>query len=93
MEELIRRTVGPAMPAGGLWASLIDPGQLESALLNLCMIARDAMPDGGRLPIETGNHWLDETAARERDLPQPEPARDMRGGSQTRGRDLRPCLT
>ncbi len=73
MEELVRRTVGPAttvevVAAVGLWATLIDPGQLENALLNLCINARDAMPDGGRLTIETGNTWLDQRAARERDL-------------------------
>ena len=74
MEELIRRTVGPAITleavaAGGLWATLVDPPQLENALLNLCINARDAMPDGGRLTIETGNRWLDRRAAAERDLP------------------------
>jgi len=73
MEELIRRTVGPAIAveavaAGGLWTTLIDPPQLENALLNLCINARDAMPDGGRITIETGNKWLDERAARGRDL-------------------------
>ena len=73
MEELIRRTVGPSVHievvgAGGLWSTLIDPNQLENALLNLCINARDAMPQGGRLTIETANKWLDERAARERDL-------------------------
>ncbi len=73
MEELIRRTVGPmvaveVVAAGGLWATLVDPNQLENALLNLCINARDAMPAGGRLTIETGNKWLDERGARERDL-------------------------
>jgi signal transduction histidine kinase len=73
MEELVQRTVGPgidveAVALGGLWNTLIDPGQLESALLNLCINARDAMPDGGKLTIETGNRWLDDRAARERDL-------------------------
>jgi len=74
MEELIRRTMGPAIEvetvaAGGLWSTLVDPGQLENALLNLCINARDAMPDGGKLTIETGNKWLDARAAVERDLP------------------------
>jgi PAS domain S-box-containing protein len=73
MEELIRRTVGPAIElevvgAGGLWPTKIDPSQLENALLNLCINARDAMPDGGRITVETANKWLDERAARERDL-------------------------
>ena len=74
MEELIRRTMGPQVAveivgAGGLWATLVDPNQLENALLNLCINARDAMPEGGRLTIETGNRWLDTRAACERDLP------------------------
>ena len=73
LEELIRRTVGPQIEmevvgAGGLWTTLIDPNQLENALLNLCINARDAMPDGGKLTIETANKWLDERAAREREL-------------------------
>ena len=74
LEEMIRRTVGPAckvevVEAAGLWPALVDPNQLENALLNLCINARDAMPEGGRITIETGNKWLDERAARERDLP------------------------
>jgi PAS domain S-box-containing protein len=74
MEDLIRRTVSPdieieVVGAGGLWPTRIDPSQLENALLNLCINARDAMvPDGGRLTIETANKWLDEKSARERDL-------------------------
>ena len=73
MSELIQRTIGPeialeSVAAVGLWNTLIDPGQLENALLNLCINARDAMPKGGKLTIETGNKWLDERAARERDL-------------------------
>jgi signal transduction histidine kinase/CheY-like chemotaxis protein len=73
MEELIRRTVGPQITlevatAGGLWSTQIDASQLESALLNLCINARDAMPEGGRLTIETANRWLDDRAAAERDL-------------------------
>jgi len=73
MEDLIRRTVGPevvmeVVGAGGLWLTLVDPNQLENALLNLCINARDAMPDGGRLTIETANKWLDDHAAKEREL-------------------------
>jgi PAS domain S-box-containing protein len=74
MEELIRRTMGPSVNievvgAVGLWATLVDPNQLENALLNLCINARDAMPDGGRLTIETANKWLDMRTAREREVP------------------------
>ena len=74
MEELIRRTIGPQIvmeplvAAGGLWATRVDPGQLENALLNLCINARDAMPNGGKLTIETGNAWFDERMAKEHDL-------------------------
>lgn len=75
MEDLVRRSVGPdveveVVGSGGLWITRIDPSQLENALLNLCINSRDAMaPNGGRLTIETANKWLDERAARERDLP------------------------
>ncbi len=74
MEELVQRTVGPAITvetvaAGGLWNTLVDPGQLENALLNLCINARDAMPQGGKITVETGNKWLDARAAHERDVP------------------------
>jgi len=74
MEDLIARTVGPAIKvevvgAAGLWPTRIDTAQLESALLNLAINARDAMPEGGKLTIETANKWLDNRAAWERDLP------------------------
>jgi PAS domain S-box-containing protein len=73
MEDLVQRTVGPSIkvetvPAIGLWPTLCDPNQLESALLNLCINARDAMPKGGQLTIETANAWIDERGARERDM-------------------------
>jgi signal transduction histidine kinase/PAS domain-containing protein len=73
MEDLIGRTVGPAIAvevvgAAGLWPTRVDAAQLESALLNLAINARDAMPGGGRITIETANKWLDERGARERDL-------------------------
>ncbi|MBB3900580.1 PAS domain S-box protein [Methylobacterium brachythecii] len=73
MEELVRRTIGPeialeVVAGAGLWAAMVDPSQLENALLNLCINARDAMPDGGRITIETHNKWLDQHAAKDRDL-------------------------
>jgi len=74
MEELVRRTVGPeikveVVASDPIWSTRVDRNQLESALLNLCINARDAMPAGGVLTIETGNHVFDARAARERDLP------------------------
>jgi CheY-like chemotaxis protein len=68
MEDLLRRTLGPAIQlemvlAGGLWPTLCDPNQMESAILNLAINARDAMPDGGRLTIETSNAYLDDAYA------------------------------
>ena len=75
LEEMIRRTIGPlhqleVAGANGLWTALVDRNQLENALLNLCINARDAMPDGGRITIETSNEWLDSRAALDRDLPE-----------------------
>jgi PAS domain S-box-containing protein len=73
MEELVRRTAGPGVEletvlAAGLWPCFCDPNQLENAVLNLCINARDAMPDGGRLTVETANAWLDDSSARQRDM-------------------------
>jgi len=68
MSELLRRTIGEnirveTVLAGGLWPAFIDGAQLENAVLNLCVNARDAMPDGGRLTIETTCTHLDDAYA------------------------------
>ncbi len=65
MEDLIVRTMGPAIPVrlvldGGIGSTLCDVNQLENALLNLCINARDVMPAGGRLTIQTANVSFDE---------------------------------
>jgi PAS domain S-box-containing protein len=64
MSELFRRTLGETINveiilAGGLWPTFADVGQLESALLNLAVNARDAMAGGGKLTVETANTYLD----------------------------------
>jgi len=69
MSDLMRRTLGEPVVvetvlAGGLWPTLADSNQLENALINLAINARDAMPDGGKLTIETANIYLDEAYAR-----------------------------
>lgn len=74
MTELIQRTVGPSIlvetvSAPDLWPASVDASQLENAILNLCINSRDAMPDGGRIIIETANQWLDAEAALANDLP------------------------
>ncbi|MBN4093490.1 ATP-binding protein [Methylobacterium oryzae] len=74
MLDLIRRTVGPSVQletAGptDLWPTLVDPSQLENALLNLCINGRDAMPDGGRIVIETGNRRITPRVAERQDMP------------------------
>jgi signal transduction histidine kinase/CheY-like chemotaxis protein len=60
IEDLIRRSVGPGIQVNtilsdGLWSTMCDSHQLENAVLNLAINARDAMPDGGKLSIETSN--------------------------------------
>ncbi|MDP9087727.1 MAG: PAS domain-containing protein [Pseudomonadota bacterium] len=74
MEEMLRRTLGERVDlelvlAGGLWLTRCDPNQLESAILNLAINARDAMPTGGKLTIETFNAHLDSAyAAKQSDV-------------------------
>ena len=73
MEELLQRTIGPQITLEtvfgvGVWQILCDSNQLENAIINVCINARDAMPGGGRLTVETTNTWLDDRAARERDM-------------------------
>lgn len=65
LRDLLQRTLGEtvaleSVSAGGLWLAHVDPAELESALMNLAINARDAMPDGGKLTIETANVLLDE---------------------------------
>jgi len=68
VSDLLRRTLGEAIAietvlAVGLWPCFVDSNQLESTLLNIAVNARDAMPDGRKLTIETGNTYLDEEYA------------------------------
>ncbi len=75
MDEFLRRSVGPTVDieivgASDLWMTKIDPPQLENCATHLCINGRDAMAArSGRLTIETANKWLDERAAKARDLP------------------------
>lgn len=69
MLDLLRRTLGEQIEIElvsqvKLWPCLVDPNQLENAILNLAINARDAMLDGGKLTITTSNAWVDEEAAR-----------------------------
>lgn len=69
MDEMLRRTIGEGVEvetvvSGGLWNTLVDPPQIENALLNLAINARDAMDGFGKLTIEVGNAYLDDVYAR-----------------------------
>jgi signal transduction histidine kinase/CheY-like chemotaxis protein len=70
VSDLLRRTMGETIVfetvlAAGLWPTFVDANQLENAILNLAVNARDAMPNGGHLTIETANSYLDEAYARQ----------------------------
>jgi signal transduction histidine kinase/ActR/RegA family two-component response regulator len=72
MSDLLRQTLGEDVAietvlAGGLWQTRVDANQLENVLLNLAVNARDAMPSGGKLTIETANAYLDEVYAASHD--------------------------
>ena len=69
MSELVSRALGESIRmetilGGGLWRTMADPAQLENSILNLCVNARDAMPEGGRLTVETANCHLDDRYSR-----------------------------
>src|ERR1700712_3100419 len=68
LEDLLRRTIGETIDlqiaaSADLWSTLCDPNQLESALLNLAINARDAMPDGGTLTLSTANASFESVTA------------------------------
>ncbi|WP_342709141.1 ATP-binding protein [Bradyrhizobium sp. B124] len=74
MADLLARTLGETISfetvlTAGLWRVRADPGQLENAILNLCVNGRDAMPGGGKLTLETANAYVDEAAARAYAIP------------------------
>jgi CheY-like chemotaxis protein len=69
MSDLLTRSLGEhikveSVLSGGLWQVSADPNQVENAVLNLALNARDAMPEGGRLTVETANTYLDEAYTR-----------------------------
>lgn len=76
MDDLLRRSLGEDVEietiiAGGLWNTLIDPNQIENAILNLAINARDAMDNGGRLTIEASNAFLDDEYCRQHEDVKP----------------------
>ncbi|MEH3122134.1 MAG: PAS domain-containing protein [Sphingomonas phyllosphaerae] len=76
MDDMLRRAIGEGIEVetifgGGLWNTFIDPGQIENALLNLAINARDAMDGQGKLTIELANAHLDDDYARRHDEVEP----------------------
>ena len=76
MSEMLRHSIGAKVEletvlAGGLWEAMADQNQLENALLNLAINARDAMPEGGKVTVETANTHLDAAYAAEHEEVQP----------------------
>lgn len=76
LTDLLQRTLGErialeTVSTAGLWLARADPAELESTLVNVAINARDAMPDGGKLTIETANAWLDEEYVRALTEPVP----------------------
>jgi signal transduction histidine kinase len=74
MSDLLRHTLGDhirleTVLGGGIWRTCIDASQLENSILNLCVNARDAMPQGGKLTIETANTSLDDAYTAEHGVP------------------------
>jgi PAS domain S-box-containing protein len=76
LDSLLRRLIGEdievmTLPAEGLGSVKADPGQIEQVIMNLALNSRDAMPQGGKLTLETANANLDETYAHDRQLVEP----------------------
>jgi signal transduction histidine kinase/CheY-like chemotaxis protein len=76
LTDLLQRTLGErialeTVATPGLWLAKADRAELESALVNIAINARDAMPDGGKLTVETANVWLDEEYVRSLTEPVP----------------------
>jgi signal transduction histidine kinase len=76
LTDLLQRTLGErieleSVSTPGLWLATADRAELESAIVNVAINARDAMPDGGKLTIDTANAWLDEEYVRTLTEPVP----------------------